>query len=92
MNNTTGIIESIIYDSCGYLSGILFATSLIPQIYISCKTKDLNGISLYWLIMFLSALLLLITYSIHNNLKPVYIPALFELFMMLILLLMKLYY
>ena len=27
------------YEICGYVAGILFASSLIPQLYKSCKQK-----------------------------------------------------
>ena len=37
--------EDNIYDILGYLSGILFSASLIPQLYKSCKTKKLHDIS-----------------------------------------------
>ena len=63
------------YNICGYLSGILFSASLIPQ-----------------QIIFLLALIFLIIYSVHNDLKPVYIPAIVEFCIMVILLIMKFYY
>jgi len=80
------------YELCGYISGFLFAFSLIPQIYKSCKTKKLNDISYCWLIIFLIGMILLLIYSYHENLKPVFIPASFEGSFMVILLFMKIYY
>ena len=38
--------EIDIYDIFGYSSGILFAGSLIPQLYKSYKSKELNDISI----------------------------------------------
>lgn len=81
-----------IYEICGYLAGILFSSSLIPQIYKSYKTKNLEDISLLWQFIFLSAIILGLVYSIHNDLKPVYISSLIELFFMIILIIMKLIY
>mgnify|MGYP000947668659 CR=1 FL=1 len=36
------------YETCGYVAGFLFASSLIPQLYKSCKTKNkpINDITL----------------------------------------------
>ena len=80
------------YESCGYLAGILFASSLIPQLYKVCKTKRLDDISLGWQCIFIIATSLGLIYAIHNNLKPVYISSLVELCFMIILLIMKLCY
>ena len=84
--------EDNIYDILGYLSGILFSASLIPQLYKSCKTKKLHDISFEWQSIFLLGLLCLFIYSYHYDLKPVYIPALFETSFMITLLIMKIYY
>ena len=80
------------YESCGYLAGILFASSLIPQLYKACKTKRLDDISLVWQCIFIIAIILGLIYAIHNNLKPVYISSSVELCFMIILLIMKLCY
>ena len=84
--------EIDIYDIFGYSSGILFAGSLIPQLYKSYKTKELNDISICWQSIFLLGLIFLFIYSFHNDLKPVYIPASVETSFMLLLIIMKLYY
>jgi MtN3 and saliva related transmembrane protein len=75
-----------IYELCGYSAGILFASSLIPQVYKSFKTKELNDISIIWQLIFILALVLGIIYSYHNNLKPIYICSFIELILMIILL------
>tara|TARA_Y100000817_G_scaffold275676_1_gene236716 strand:+ start:2003 stop:2308 length:306 start_codon:yes stop_codon:yes gene_type:complete len=81
-----------IYQGFGYISGFLFAGSLIPQLYKSCKTKKLDDISYYWQFTFLSGMVLNLIYSYHENLMPVFIPAAFEASFMGILFIMKLYY
>ena len=81
-----------IYEIFGYISGFLFAGSLIPQLYKSCKTKKLDDISYYWQLTFLSGMVLNLMYSYHENLMPVFIPAAFEASFMSILFVMKLYY
>ena len=84
--------EIDIYDIFGYSSGILFAGSLIPQLYKSYKSKELNDISICWQLIFILGLIFLFIYSFHNDLKPVYIPAIIETGFMVMLLMMKLYY
>jgi len=78
-----------IYELCGYSAGILFALSLIPQVYRSFKTKELDDISIIWQLIFILALVLGIIYSYHNNLKPIYICSFIELILMIILLFLK---
>ena len=78
-----------IYELCGYSAGILFASSLIPQVYKSFKTKELDDISIIWQFVFILGLLLGIIYSYHHNLKPIYICSFIELLLMIILLLLK---
>ena len=80
------------YETCGYVAGFLFASSLIPQLYKSCKTKNLEDISIGWQILFIFAIVLGLIYSIHNDLKPVYISSLIELCFMILLLIMKIFY
>ena len=79
-----------IYEICGYSAGILFASSLIPQVYKSFKTNNLDDISILWQIIFIAAIILGIIYSYHNDLKPIYICSFVELLLMIILLILKL--
>ena len=80
------------YEICGYGAGILFATSLIPQLYRSCQTKVLDDISFVWQFIFIIAIILGLIYSIHNDLKPIYISSIVELLFMIILVILKLIY
>jgi len=84
--------EIDIYELCGYSSGFLLAFSLVPQLYRSCKTRELKDISLCWQSIFMTGMILMLIYSYHEDLKPVYIPATFEASFMLILMIMKIYY
>ena len=81
-----------IYDICGYGAGFLFAASLTPQIYKSCKTKDMADISYGWQILLIIALLMSLVYSLHKDLLPVFISSAVELVFMLTLLVMKIMY
>ena len=87
------IIKMIdIYEICGYLAGILFASSLIPQLYKSCKTKNLDDISYGWQAIFIIAIILGLIYSIHKDLPPVYLSSSIELIFMIILIILKYYH
>tara|TARA_Y100001958_G_C21233989_1_gene560104 strand:+ start:933 stop:1256 length:324 start_codon:yes stop_codon:yes gene_type:complete len=81
-----------IYEMFGYISGFLFAISLVPQIYKSCKTKKLDDMSYIWQLIFLTGMTLMLIYSYQKDLKPVFIPAAFEAFFMTTLFTMKVYY
>ena len=81
-----------IYETCGYLAGILFASSLVPQLYKSCKSKNLDDISYGWQAIFILAIILGLIYSIHKDLPPVYLSSFVELIFMIILIIMKYYY
>ena len=80
------------YEACGYGAGILFASGFIPQIYKSYKTKDLDDISYGWQFIFTSGVILGIIYSVHYDLKPIYICSSVELCFMIILIGMKIMY
>ena len=80
------------YQVCGYISGVLFPLSLVPQVYKSYKTKKLDDISYYWQFTFILSLVGAIIYSIHYNLKPIYISSFFELTLILCLTIMKFIY
>ena len=81
-----------IFDICGYSAGIFYVSSFIPQIYKSYKSKCLDDVSYAWQFIFMFALSLSIIYSLHYDLKPIYLTSLLEFFMMLILVLMKILY
>ena len=81
-----------IYDICGFIAGLLFPLSLIPQIYKSYKTKNLDDISYYWQFIFILALLLALVYSFHYDLMPIYVSSSIELLFMVILTSMKFCY
>ena len=80
------------YEACGYGAGILFASGFIPQIYKSYKTKVLDDISYGWQFIFTLGVIMGIIYSIHHDLKPIYICSSIELCFMIILIGMKICY
>lgn len=80
------------YEMIGYMSGILFPCALVPQVYKSCKTKELGDISYGWQFVFMSGLVGSIVYGIHNDLKPIYLSSMVEFTLMSSLVLMKCLY
>ena len=81
-----------IYDACGYIAGLLFASGFIPQIYKSYKTKNMDDISYGWQFIFLIGVILGIIYSVHKDLPPIYLCSSVELICMIILISMKYWY
>ena len=80
------------YDSVGITGGIVLSICLIPQIYEIVKTKQVNNISYLWQFLYLIGLILNITYTIHYDLKPLYIPTVFELLFVILLIILKYIY
>lgn len=80
------------YDTVGITGGIVLRICLIPQIYEIITTKQVNNISYWWQVLYLIGLILNITYTIHYDLKPLYIPTVFELLFVICLILLKYIY
>jgi len=58
-------------DILGYVAGILVVISLLPQVIKSWKTKSTKDISLARYIIYVSGLILWITYAVIINNGPV---------------------
>ena len=84
--------EFDVYEAVGYASGILFPSALVPQVYKSCKTKELDDISYGWQFVFMSGLVGSIVYGIHHDLKPIYLSSMVEFGLMSSLIIMKYWY
>ena len=80
------------YEAVGYASGILFPSALVPQVYKSCKTKELDDISYGWQSVFMCGLMGSIVYGIHHDLKPIYLSSMVEFALMSSLIFMKYFY
>ena len=81
-----------LFDICGYVAGIFFASCLIPQVYKSYKTKKLDDISYSWQFSYIFAIILSIIYSGHYLLYPILLSSVIEFVLMTALILMKRYY
>ena len=55
---------NIFFVVIGYIGSFMLSILLIPQIYITYKTKDVNGLSSYFLFFEIITTLLWITYGI----------------------------
>jgi MtN3 and saliva related transmembrane protein len=77
------------YDAVGYASGILFPSALVPQVYKSFKTKELDDLSYGWQFVFMSGLVGSIVYGVHRDLKPIYLSSMAEFVLMSSLIIMK---
>ena len=62
-----------IKDIIGYIGCFLVSTILISQLYKTYKTKDITGISIYFIYQSISANLFMITYGILDKSFPVII-------------------
>ena len=79
-------------DILAFLGGILLSGCLIPQIYKTYKTKDVENISIYWQVLYIIGLSMSTIYMFVNKLYPILIPNLIELFFIILLTIMKIAY
>ena len=79
-------------DIVGYSGGIVLGICLIPQIYKTYKSKDVENISYLWQILHIVGVSLHLYYSLYYNLLPILIPTIVELVLIIILFIMKIYY
>ena len=76
----------------GYAGGIILSICLIPQIYQVVKTKKVDNISYLWQFLYILGICLHLYYSVYYNLLPIFIPTIIELFFIIILFGLKIYY
>lgn len=76
----------------GFIGGSLIAVSLVPQVLKTYQTKSATDISYFYQGIYIVGLSFVNVYGIAEQLWPVYIPALFELSMIITLVIMKLKY
>ena len=55
----------------GYLAGFLMASTMIPQIIHSLKTKSVKDISVYMLLIYMVSSFLWVIYGVKINSMPV---------------------
>lgn len=79
-------------DILAFIGGILLSLCLVPQIYKTYKTKDVENLSIYWQILYIIGLSMSMVYMFVNKLYPILIPNLIELFFIILLTVMKIIY
>lgn len=76
----------------GYLSGGLITVALLPQVIKSWKTKSTKDISVPWMLLYQTGLILSITYGIGIGSMPFVLTTVAELLLALSLLILKCIY
>ena len=74
------------YILAGYLAAFIFTIMLLPQLCKSFRTKDVNDLSIFFILLFLLASTLMIYYSFMVSALPVLVANIFGLIGGLILL------
>jgi uncharacterized protein with PQ loop repeat len=81
-----------IMEILGMIGGIAISMSLVPQVWKVHQTKSAIDISYVYQGIYIFGLSLVNVYAIVEGLWPVFIPALLELFLIVLLLAMKIRY
>jgi len=76
----------------GYAAGICTASSLIPQVYKSWKTKSTRDISFLWNLILMIGLTLWVIYGYSKESLPILIFAGLEMLMTFSMLVLKIKY
>lgn len=51
----------------GFIAAFLTTTAFLPQVYKTWKTKDVSGLSLPMLLMFITGIILWLVYGFYMN-------------------------
>lgn len=78
-------------DYIGYSSGFILSICLIPQIYKVITNWCAQDISYLWQFLYFFGLLLNIIYCYLENIIPILIPAILEISLCFILIILKIY-
>ncbi len=76
----------------GYMATAVIAVSLTPQVYKSWKTKSTKDISIPWILVYVSGLVLWLIYGFGISSTPLMLSASVESLMALSLLVLKFIY
>ncbi|MDD5623088.1 MAG: PQ-loop domain-containing transporter [Candidatus Peribacteraceae bacterium] len=76
----------------GYVSGGLITIALLPQVIKSWKTKSTKDISIPWMILYQTGLILCIAYGVGIGSMPFVLTTIVELLMAASLLILKCIY
>uniref|UniRef100_A0A6C0EJF3 PQ-loop repeat-containing protein n=1 Tax=viral metagenome TaxID=1070528 RepID=A0A6C0EJF3_9ZZZZ len=79
------------YKYIGYSSGFILSICLIPQIYKVIKNWSASDISYIWQCLYFMGLSLNIIYCYYENIIPILIPAVLEITLCTVLIILKVY-
>ena len=83
--------KNYVVDTLGYAGGFVLSVCLLPQIYKTLKTWEVEHISYLWQILYIIGLGFHLYYSIYYYLLPILIPTAIELCLILFLFGVKIY-
>jgi len=81
-----------LFNVIGTIGGFAISLSLLPQVYLTYKTKCADDISYAYQFIYVFGTGLVNTYAIYHGLRAVYIPCLVEMCLIVTLIVMKWYY
>lgn len=81
-----------LFNVIGAIGGFAISLSLLPQVYLTYKTKCADDISYAYQFIYIFGTGLVNTYAIYYELRAVYIPCFVEMCLIVTLTLMKWYY
>lgn len=76
----------------GYIGAILLPITLLPQLYLTYKTKKVEDISYIFICLQIITCIFFLTFSILGDVKPILVANVLVLFELLILAFFKLKY
>ncbi|CAI5512641.1 unnamed protein product [Closterium sp. Naga37s-1] len=77
------------YSACGFIGGIIFCVSILPQLVKTYRTKSAKDLSYFWQACYLLGLIGISIYGVAYKLWPVAIPLIIEIVFMVTLTVLK---
>ncbi|GJP53017.1 hypothetical protein CLOM_g12164 [Closterium sp. NIES-68] len=77
------------YSACGFIGGIIFCVSILPQLVKTYRTKSAKDLSYFWQACYLLGLISISIYGVAYKLWPVAIPLIIEIVFMATLTVLK---
>ncbi|CAI5473225.1 unnamed protein product [Closterium sp. Yama58-4] len=77
------------YSACGFIGGIIFCVSILPQLIKTYRTKSAQDLSYFWQACYLLGLIGISVYGVAYKLWPVAIPLIIEIVFMVTLTVLK---
>ncbi|MCK4634274.1 MAG: PQ-loop repeat-containing protein [Candidatus Aenigmarchaeota archaeon] len=82
----------MVWETVGFLGGLLLALALVPQLLKTWKTKSAKDLSLLWTSIALMGLILYAVYAAKNAVIPLLIFSTIEAIMIATLIILKILY